>query len=206
MSTDYQSMLEMIQNQDLIVIDSRINHDFLLEHIPGSLNVPFNSYGWGRSINNWLAGNKIDIAVVADGQEMATKAADELKATGLDVVEVISDSLSDWKSKGMPVSSVQEITPDQLYSQQDRWTVIDVREPYEWQSGTIKNSIKIPMNDVPSKLKEFNSSDRYAVVCAHGNRSEMAALFLADNGLKAATLTGGIARWLAEQLPIEYED
>lgn len=206
MSTDYQSILEKIQNQQLLVIDSRINHDFLSAHIPGALNVPYNSYGWARSISNWLAGNKVDLAVVADGGDLAGRAAEELKAAGLSVIEVFSDSLSDWKDKNMPVSSVQEITPDQLYSQQDRWTIVDVREPYEWQSGIIKNSLRIPMNDVPGKLKEFNKSDHYAVVCAHGNRSEMAALFLADNGLNAATLSGGIARWLAEQLPIEYDE
>ncbi len=206
MSTDYQSLLEKIENQQVVVIDSRINHDFLAEHIPGSVNVPYNSYGWGRSIKDWLAGRKVQIAVVADTGELASKAAEELKAAGLDVIEVIPDSLSDWKSKEMPLSEVKEITPDQLYSQQDRWTVIDVREPYEWQSGTIKNSLKIPMNDLPEKLKELNHSDKYAVVCAHGSRSEVSALFLADNGHTAATLAGGMYRWLSEQLPVEYEE
>ncbi len=206
MSTDYQTILEKVQNQDLIVIDSRINHDFLAAHIPGSVNVPYNSYGWGRSIKSWLSGQEIDLAVVADSEEMAGRAAEELKSSGLKVVEIFPDSLSQWKNKNMPLSSVSEITPDDLYSHIDRWTVIDVREPYEWQSGTIKNSLKIPMNDLPGKLTEFNSSDKYAVVCAHGNRSEVAALFLADNGLQAATLVGGMYAWLSEQLPVEYED
>ena len=206
MSTDYQSLLEKIENQQVVVIDSRINHDFLAAHIPGSVNVPYNSYGWGRSIKDWLAGRKVELAVVADNGELASKAAEELKSAGLDVIEVFPDSLSDWKSREMPLSEVKEITPDQLYSQQDRWTVIDVREPYEWQSGTIKNSLKIPMNDLPEKLKELNHSDKYALVCAHGNRSEVSALFLADNGHTAATLVGGMYRWLSEQLPVEYEE
>lgn len=206
MTTDYQSILEKVQNQDLMVIDSRINHDFLGAHIPGSVNVPYNSYGWGRSIKSWLNGQEIELAVVADSDEMAGRAADELKAAGLNVVEIFADSLSEWKNRNMPLSSVSEISPDDLYSHIDRWTVIDVREPYEWQSGTIKNSLKIPMNDLPGKLTEFNSSDKYAVVCAHGNRSEVAALFLADNGLQAATLVGGMYAWLSQQLPVEYED
>ncbi len=206
MSTDYQSLLEKIQDQQVIVIDSRINHDFLAAHIPESVNVPYNSYGWGRSIRDWLAGRKVEIAVVADTSDLAGKATEELKAAGLNVIETFSDSLSGWKDGGMPLSEVQEITPDQLYSQQDRWTVIDVREPYEWQSGTIKNSLKIPMNDLPAKLEELNHSEKYAVVCAHGNRSEVSALFLADRGHTAATLVGGMYRWLSEQLPVEYED
>lgn len=206
MSTDYQSLLEKIENQQVVVIDSRINHDFLAAHIPASVNVPFNSYGWGRSIKDWLAGQKVEVAIVADTGDLAEKAAEELKAAGLGVVEIFADSLSDWESKGMPLSEVKEITPDQLYSQQDRWTVIDVREPYEWQSGTIKNSMKIPMNDLPEKIRDLNHSEKYAVVCAHGNRSEVSALFLADNGHTAATLVGGMYRWLSEQLPVEYEE
>lgn len=199
-------MLEKIQNQELIVIDSRINHDFLAAHIPGAVNVPLNSYGWARSIKSWLDGQAMDLAVVGDNEKLSTKAADELKSAGLNVEHVISDSLAAWKEAGMPVSSVGELTPDELYSHFDRWTVIDVREPYEWQSGTLKNSLKIPMNDLPSRIQEFTSSDKYAVICAHGNRSEVAALFLADNGLHASTVVGGLYRWLSEQLPVEYEE
>lgn len=206
MSIDYNSILEKVQNQELIVIDSRINHDFLAAHIPGAVNVPFNSYGWARSIKSWLDGQELDLALVGDSEDMTQKAAGELKAAGLSLVHVISDSLADWKNRGLPLSSVTEITPDDLYTHIDRWTVVDVREPYEWQSGTIKNSLKIPMNELPSRLNEFNRSDRYAVVCAHGNRSEVAALFLADNGLQASTVVGGLYRWLSEQLPVEFEE
>lgn len=206
MSTNYQLILEKIRDQSLVVIDSRINHDFLGEHIPSSVNVPYNSYGWGRSIRDWLSGRDVDVAVVAADGDLAEKAASELRTAGLKVVEVLNDSLAGWKNADLPLSSVLEISPDELYSQQDRWTIIDVREPYEWQSGTIKNSLKIPMNDLPGKLSDLNHSDSYAIVCAHGNRSEVAALFLADNGLKASTLVGGMYRWLSEQLPVEYED
>ena len=119
---------------------------------------------------------------------------------------MISDSLAKWKQDGFQLSSVGEITPDDVYREFDRYTVIDVREPFEWQSGTIKNSLKIPMNELPSRLNELNKSDRYAIICAHGNRSEVAALFLADNGLNAATVAGGIQKWISEQLPVEFEE
>lgn len=206
MSSNYQSILEKVQSQELVIIDSRINHDFLAAHIPGSVNVPYNSYGWGMSIKNWLSGNEVELAVVADSEEIASKATEELRTSGLNVVEIFPDGLADWKNNGLPVSSVKEISTDELYSHIDRWTIIDVREPYEWQSGTIKNSLKIPMNDLPGRLNELNHSDKYAVVCAHGNRSEVAALFLADNGLQASTLVGGMYAWLSDQLPVEYED
>lgn len=203
---DYASLMEKIQSQEIVVLDTRDNHEFMKAHIPGSVNAPFSPYGWARSIKSWLGGTKVELGLVADNQEIATRAAEELKKVELDLSEVIPDSLAKWKEDGQQLSSVGEITPDDLYREFDRYTVIDVREPYEWQSGTIKNSLKVPMNDLPSRLTEFNKSDRYAIVCAHGNRSEVAALFLADNGLNAANMVGGIQRWISEQLPVEFEE
>lgn len=205
MTIDYTSLPEKIQNQEIIVVDFRANPDFLASHIPGAVNVPYNSYGWARAIKQWLDGYDIELGLVGDNDNTANNAENELKSVGLNVTFVISDALADWKDRQLPVSSVSEISPDELYSHIDRWTVIDVREPYEWQSGTIKNSIKIPMNEIPNRLSEFNRSDKYAVICAHGNRSEVIALFLADKGLQSATVAGGINRWLREQKPVEYE-
>ena len=203
---DYASLLEKIQSQEIMVIDTRDNHEFMRSHIPGSVNAPFSPYGWAGSIKSWLGGMKVDLGLVAGSEDTASAAKEELGKVGLSVAETISDSLEKWKSEGHQISSVGEITPDDVYREFDRYTIIDVREPYEWQSGTIKNSIKIPMNDLPSRLNEFNRSDRYAVICAHGNRSEIVALFMADNGLNASTVVGGIQRWASEQLPVEFEE
>ncbi len=203
---DYASLMEKIQSQEIIVLDTRNNHEFMKSHVPGSVNAPFSTYGWARSIKSWLSGTDIDLGLVAENGETASKAVEELKKVDLNVTEVISDALAKWKQDGFQLSSVGEITPDDVYREFDRYTVIDVREPFEWQSGTIKNSMKIPMNELPSRLNELNRSDRYAIICAHGNRSEVAALFLADNGLNAANVVGGMQRWISEQLPVELEE
>lgn len=205
MNANYVSIMEKVQSQEILVLDTRVNHEFLDAHIPGSVNAPYNSYGWARSISSWLDGQKIDIVLVSDGRDSADRITKELGSVGLSILQVISDALGEWRESGMPLSSVGEITPDELYSHFDRWTILDVREPYEWQTGTLKNSIRIPLNDLPSRLSEFTTSDRYAVICAHGNRSEIAALFLADNGLHASTVVGGLNEWLREQLPVEFE-
>lgn len=203
---DYSSLMEKIQSQEIVVLDTRNNHDFMKAHIPGSVNAPFSNLGWARSIKSWLSGANIDLGLVAEDQEIASRAREELSKVELNVVEVISDALEKWRQDGQLLSSVGEIAPDDVYREFDRYTVIDVREPYEWQSGTIKNSMKIPMNELPTRLNEFNRSDRYAIVCAHGNRSEVAALFLADNGINASNVLGGMQRWISEQLPVEYEE
>ncbi len=203
---EYESLIEKIRSQEIVVLDTRNNHDFMKSHVPGSVSAPFSTYGWARSIKSWLSGTEIDLGLVAENDETATKAVEELKKVDIHVTEVISDSLAKWKQDGFQLSSVGEITPDDVYREFDRYTVIDVREPFEWQSGTIKNSLKIPMNELPSRLNELNKSDRYAIICAHGNRSEVAALFLADNGLNAATVAGGIQKWISEQLPVEFEE
>ena len=150
---EYESLIEKIQSQEIVVLDTRNNHDFMKSHVPGSVSAPFSTYGWARSIKSWLSGTEIDLGLVAENDETATKAVEELKKVDIHVTEVISDSLAKWKQDGFQLSSVGEITPDDVYREFDRYTVIDVREPFEWQSGTIKNSLKIPMNELPLKAQ-----------------------------------------------------
>ena len=76
--------------------------------------------------------------------------------------------------------------------------IIDVRTPYEWQAGHIEGSLHIPLQELPHRLDEIDSSSRTVVVCQIGQRSYMAAMFLRGEGLDAHNLDGGLERWVAE--------
>lgn len=61
--------------------------------------------------------------------------------------------------------------------------IIDVRTPGEFMGGHVAGSINIPLNELPSRLEEFSSTDGALVLCcASGNRSGQAAMFLKQNG------------------------
>ena len=73
--------------------------------------------------------------------------------------------------------------------------LIDVREKHEISICSIKESILIPMNEIPNQLQNFEQDTCYAVICHSGVRSQAVAGFLINNGFNAINVTGGIHDW-----------
>ena len=77
-------------------------------------------------------------------------------------------------------------------------TVLDVRNPDEWEKASIDDTLKIPMPEVPDRLEELNEhkDKELVVMCHHGGRSQRVCDFLSQNGFnKVRNLTGGIHHW-----------
>lgn len=71
--------------------------------------------------------------------------------------------------------------------------IIDVREDYELEeTGTIKNSIHIPMDQIPDRLKEIPKDREIYVLCRSGVRSYNVAAYLEERGFDVTNLDGGI--------------
>lgn len=93
---------------------------------------------------------------------------------------------------------VPEIQPAELiplFEAGNAPRLLDCREPYEWQQVHIPGSVHIPMNQIPHRLSELDSSEDWVVVCAHGNRSYSVAGYLIHNGFRASSLAGGVTDW-----------
>ena len=74
--------------------------------------------------------------------------------------------------------NLTDITKDSITS------IIDVRSQMEFSKGNAKNSINIPLNEIPKKLKELKLMQPLVLCCAAGVRSEQAVRYLQINGLK----------------------
>ena len=81
--------------------------------------------------------------------------------------------------------------------------LIDVREPWEFETAHIANSVPMPMGDVPARAhQELDPDERLVVMCHHGMRSMNVAVWLRNQGFEQAqSLMGGIAAWSAEVDP-----
>ncbi len=75
--------------------------------------------------------------------------------------------------------------------------VLDVREPWEFETAKIAGSKHIPMGDIPARFhQELDPEKRVVVVCHHGVRSMNATAWLRQQGFgKVQSLRGGIDRW-----------
>ena len=93
-----------------------------------------------------------------------------------------------------------EITVDQLKQQLASSTpplLLDVREPWEYQTAHIEPSTLIPMNEIPGRAhQELDEDAPILVLCHHGARSLSVAAWLRNQGFeKAQSVAGGIDAW-----------
>ena len=78
--------------------------------------------------------------------------------------------------------------------------LLDVREPWEYQTCHIKGSTLVPMNTIASRAQELDPESEAVVICHHGTRSYQVALYLERNGFsKLYNLQGGVNAW-ADQI------
>lgn len=61
-------------------------------------------------------------------------------------------------------------------------TLVDVRTPGEFQSGHVKGSINIPLDQLGSQLNKLKNSQNIVVFCQSGTRSRMAKMLLQQKG------------------------
>jgi adenylyltransferase/sulfurtransferase len=78
----------------------------------------------------------------------------------------------------------------------DDLAIIDVREPHEWEIARIPGTALIPLNTLPARLAELDTSREIVLHCHHGQRSMRALEFLRQSGFrKLKNLRGGIDAW-----------
>jgi len=93
------------------------------------------------------------------------------------------------------MNSCDTITVEELSDNKDKYHILDVREEWELQKGTIEPSIKIPMNDVSKRINELPTDKPIIVVCRTGARSAQVTKYLASQGFSARNLYGGVLAW-----------
>ena len=97
------------------------------------------------------------------------------------------------------VESNGDIDPVEVKAKIDRhepFTLIDVREPHEWQIGHIPYARLIPLGELPKRLNELDSADEIVAHCKSGVRSAKAVDFLKQAGFKKVrNMRGGILAW-----------
>jgi sulfur-carrier protein adenylyltransferase/sulfurtransferase len=99
---------------------------------------------------------------------------------------------------GVPVASgdVDPTEVKRMLDRGDKFVLVDVREPHEFQICRIPGSTLIPLGELPKRVNELNSADEIVAHCKSGMRSAKAVDFLKQAGFKKVrNMTGGILAW-----------
>jgi rhodanese-related sulfurtransferase len=96
---------------------------------------------------------------------------------------------------------MQHLTAPQLAEwladpSREKPALLDVREPWEYQTCHIEGATLIPMNTIPARQEELDPEVPVVCICHHGARSMQVAAFLERNGFtQVINLTGGVHAW-----------
>jgi rhodanese-related sulfurtransferase len=99
---------------------------------------------------------------------------------------------------------MRQMTAGELhgYLQTHSPTLIDVREPWEFEHCRIPGSRSIPMRQIPQAVAGLDPDQEIVLICHHGIRSLQVAYFLEHAGFaKLINLRGGVAAWAEEVDP-----
>jgi len=94
---------------------------------------------------------------------------------------------------------VPEISVEELKAKidaKDKFVLLDVREPYEYDIAKIPGSKLIPLGELHSRMSELDSADDIVIHCKVGGRSAKALRQLQKAGFsKLLNVEGGIIAW-----------
>lgn len=92
------------------------------------------------------------------------------------------------KYKEVDVNNLNELLGD--------INLIDIREPSEVRTGTLKGAKNIPMRELLSGLDEYLDKDKeYYIMCHSGMRSGRVCRGLSKAGYKVINVSGGISAY-----------
>lgn len=96
---------------------------------------------------------------------------------------------------------MQSLTAQELNSwlndgERNTPVLLDVREPWEFETCHIDGSVSMPMSTVPNNLKELDTEQPIICICHHGVRSMQVGMYLEQQGFpRVINLTGGVDAW-----------
>jgi CoA-disulfide reductase len=81
--------------------------------------------------------------------------------------------------------------------QKNGGVIIDVRDEFELISGTMPNSINIPLGEIRERINEIPKDKKIYTTCQVGIRGYIACRILEQNGIKCTNIDGGVKTYLA---------
>lgn len=173
-----------VQAEGAVILDTRPAIEFASAHIPGSIHI-----GLGGQFASWAArilglDSRIILLV---GEEEA-----RMRLARVGAENVVGYAPLD---AGFALDYTPQISALELAVEKER-TVIDVREPGEFQAGAIPGAVNIPLSHLAARSAELDHDKLLVVNCKGGYRSSIAASLLRRAGFRdIANLTGGYDAW-----------
>jgi hydroxyacylglutathione hydrolase len=196
---------EEMQEQKMIIVDTRLPYAFAGSHIPDSLSMWLggtSAYpGWVMDINQYI------LFILERPQDITAATAYFRRVGFVNMCGYLCGGMNAWQEAGKPFRSFQTITALELTEKlsRDEVTLVDVREPHEWtEDGYIEGAKLIPFAEIPQKTASILQEKPVAATCTVGNRTSIALSLLERAGYKQLiNVLGGMDAWTNQKYPIK---
>jgi len=178
------------------VVDTRDPPAFGGGHIPGSYSI------WLQGMAlfpGWLLDYDSELLLLTHRDE-DVKAADKyLARLGYDkCYGYLCGGFGVWQNAGMPIGYTRHISAEQLNGRLDAGdiTLIDVREPAEWERGIVPGASMAFVGHLPQNLPGLPKDKPVASMCSVGHRGSIGASILESAGYtNVYNVLGGFTAW-----------
>ena len=197
---------EVAQRGEASIVDVRGHQDFAYGHPQGALSLPYSSKGLVTRLGLLLE-RGTSIVLLTANEEQDHGAGAQLRDGPFPVIGVLEGKMEAWSDHHLPI---EELTGLSVYELADlaataKVTVLDVREPIEWELGHVPGALLISLGDLRSHLYEIPRTTRIAVICEAGIRSSSAASILRAEGFPdVVNIPDGTGGYRNAGLPLEF--
>jgi hydroxyacylglutathione hydrolase len=181
----------IIENKDVLILDTRNASEFANGFIKGSLFV-----GLEGQFAPWVGAmipnvNQKIVLVTEEGKE--EESVKRLARVGYDnVLGYLKGGFHTWLSSGNSFEKIERIDADEFAKEmENNPLVIDVRKPGEFEAEHVIDAESIPLDYINENLNKFPNKP-FILHCAGGYRSMIAASVLKMHGISDfADVIGG---------------
>ncbi|TCI66450.1 rhodanese-like domain-containing protein [Exiguobacterium sp. SH3S1] len=173
------------------VVDTRKGEDFAQGHVPGTINIPYNTkfVSWA----GWLVNFDKDITLIASAEDVEEVQTD-LQSIGLDRLRFIVPV--EELGQELLTETYTDVTAEQAIESAEKNDVfvLDVRNATEWNASHYEKAERILLGKLMRDHDGLPTDKTIAIHCASGVRSRMAASVLQSLGYKdIQNVLGGYA-------------
>jgi glyoxylase-like metal-dependent hydrolase (beta-lactamase superfamily II)/rhodanese-related sulfurtransferase len=180
-----------------LILDIRPKESYLQGHIPTAASAVCESMQQKQVIMSKLPPNMKIILVDEDGTA-AKENATMMARFGFDA-HYLKDGIKSWNGPTIKSTHDTTINGETLLDSLKNNDVflLDVREPTEFSDFKIPGAVNIPLSRLFTQGYEATipKDKKIVTICSHGNRSMVATFALAQKGIEATSLVGGMAMW-----------
>lgn len=230
--SDTEAFKEALAIDGAVLIDVREESEFAEGHIPGSINIPIRTLGdnlsaiptdqpvWITCASGWRAGlatsslrmmgydniNAYSPSVQgweAAGEELVNEDNQPEDFGEPDLQPELVEAASEFLA-GIPEGYYTNSLDDVKQAMDAGATVVDVRQPEEYEEGHVPDAISLPLREVGSSDVEVPTDSNVIVMCQSGYRASLALPIFHVLGYdNAQAFPGSFAAWQEAEEPIE---